>query len=257
VKLPDGSYVVHCTTDATRGVVAVIPAGTPLSIVTTEGGPEAAIACFERALERDPRYAKALNNKAIAHIALWRMANDQAKALRELEGRARAQAQVALAESCQVQAVVYQREARRQAELADLAMSQIQDPDGEQLNNRAANLAMGLGDTLQAVNLLKICVNRYDCPPTSMVTLSHLLLYRGFDRYDEAVAGKSPDPIAAAREEWAEAVRLLGVYLEGGHAAFAGPAREIHGELSSYLSGKKPVPPKGSPERDLTTPRRR
>lgn len=256
VRLPDGSYVVHCTTDPTRGVVAVVPAGALRSIATTEGGPEAAIACYDRALERDPRYAKALNNKAIAHIALWRVSNDQKKALAELGLRARREGQVALVEACEVQALVHEREARRQAELAEQAMSRIESPDPEQLNNRAANLAMGLGQTEQAVNLLKICVNMYGAPPTSMVTLSHLLLYRGFDRYDEAVAKGSADPIAGAREEWTEALRLLGLYLEGGHPAFAAPAREIHDELSSYLSGTKPVPPKGSPERDLTATRK-
>lgn len=254
-RLPDGTYVVHCTTDPTRGVIAVLPPGSVQSIVTTEGGPEAALACYDRALERDPRYPKALNNKAISHISLWRVANEQAKKLRELQGAAQQRGLPALVESCEVQRITYQREARRQAELAEQTMSRIENPDPEQLNNRAANLAMGLGDTAKSIELLRQCVAMHGAPPTSLVTLGHLLLYQGLDRYDEAVAKGDPRPLDAATGVWGESGRLLNKYIESGHQAFARQAQGLRDQIDGYLYKGKPIPPKGSPERDLTTPR--
>lgn len=244
IKLPDGTVLVHTTTDA-RQKPRVIKVGEPFAVGPSpvEGGPELAAAAYQTALELEPRYTKALNNLAIIHINLAKIERYQVDALGQL-----AKQRGDLAATCQKEAEARVAAFKQHSAAASGIYERVcglHPKDPIPWSNRANCVAELEGDYDRAIEFMTIAI-QLGAPVPSVCTLGEYYRAKGERVYMEAQAA-GRDALAAAKPYWEAALALYERYLLSQDPTFRDTAQVRLKTVREWADGKVPTAPGAPP----------
>jgi len=222
VELPDGSHaVVPTRSEKTNDPPIGVPPGGLKQTEALEGGPALAAEAYERALDADPDYTKALNNLALATIALgrvrWVEADLCARMAEFYRGRKPAIRAAAAARAPEARAEALVHFDRAKAALERTV--ELKPDDTLALSNLGNLHAKFYEDPATGIDYVERSLEAGG-PAEGWLVCGEMALQLGVEAWGEAKADGADDEAAwrAARPSWRRSRRAYELFLRRGDA---------------------------------------